>query len=57
VHSPECDAQLHDALTLLLTTGLYGENEQKDKRTKEKDLLAALSCIRRRLLMYGAKIP
>jgi hypothetical protein len=56
VHSAECDAQLHDALALLFTNCLYS-GERQDGREKEGELQDALSCIRRRLLMYGAKIP
>jgi hypothetical protein len=55
-HTTECDAQLHDALTLLFTNSLYS-SERQDMGEKEGKLQEALSCIRRRLLMYGAKIP
>lgn len=57
-HSAECDKELHNALVLLVTKALYGSNTaEKDERKTEKIVFDALSCIRRRLLMYGAKIP
>ena len=60
-HAPECDARLHEALSFLLTLAGRGISysteaparaEAERRRRKE-----SFAYIRRRLLMYGAKIP
>ena len=52
-HSTECDSQLHDALTLIFTSGISNRSEDETYRK----LHEAFRLVRRRLLMYGAKIP
>jgi len=60
-HAPECDGRLHEALSFLVTLARLGvghdagdskRSEDEERRRKE-----SFDCIRRRLLMYGAKIP
>jgi hypothetical protein len=58
-HAPECDAHLHEALSFLMTLAHSGISSSsktwdEDKARKLKD---DHSYIRRRLLMFGAKIP
>lgn len=53
-HAPECDAQLHTALTFIYTHGISG-GKGPDEDTARK-LHEAFVYVRRRLLMYGAKI-
>lgn len=54
-HAPECDASLHEALTVLRTEARLGP-EERDKDRKRR-LEGSFAYVRRRLLMYGAKIP
>jgi len=58
-HSLECDIYLHEGLSFLvaearlsLLSGPRNRQEYRKRRLKE-----ALAYVRRRLLMYGAKIP
>jgi len=54
-YAPECDAHLHEALSLLKTqAGLGPKDWDKDL---ERRLKESFAYVRRRLLMYGAKIP
>ena len=60
-HAPECDARLHEALSFLLTLAGRGMSYSTEapargeaERRRRKEYFAY---IRRRLLMYGAKIP
>jgi hypothetical protein len=52
-HSPECDARLHEALICINT---YGIIDRPDDDVSRK-LHEAFRYVRRRFLMYGAKIP
>ena len=58
-HAPECDSRLHEALSFLMTearlgvrSGLKDQYKDRDRRRGE-----AFAYVRRRLLIYGAKIP
>jgi hypothetical protein len=54
-HAPECDAQLHNALAFLYTEAISGgKGSDKDNARKLRETFVY---VRRRLLMYGAKIP
>ena len=54
-HAPECDGRLHEALSVLRTEASLGpENRDKDRQRRLEESFAY---VRRRLLMYGAKIP
>jgi hypothetical protein len=52
-HSPECDGRLHEALIYICTNGIMGHPDNEQSR----NLNEACNYVRRRLLMYGAKIP
>lgn len=54
-HSPQCDARLHEALSILYMEAIYGSDKQD--KDQERKLSEAFRYIRRRLLLYGAKIP
>jgi len=59
-HSPECDARLHEALSLLYTEAHFGTRsgpKDRNKNNRERRRKEAFAYIRRRLLIYGAKIP
>lgn len=54
-HSSKCDARLHEALSILYMRAIFGSDKQdKDQGRKIRE---AFRYIRRRLLLYGAKIP
>lgn len=51
-HAAECDAKLHEALSIMLTYCEASENKETHQKIHD-----AFTYIRRRLIMYGAKIP
>jgi hypothetical protein len=54
-HSTGCDKRLHEALSIMMTEGrLRGDGRDKDR---ERKLHESFSYLRRRLIMYGARIP
>jgi len=57
-HSAECDARLHEALVFLITMAHIGVSSGfMNMNRKNEKLGEAQAYIRRRLLMYGARIP
>ena len=58
-HSAECDARLHEALSFLRTLAGRGiTTSPRDRHGQERRRLDEFfTYLRRRLLMYGAKIP
>lgn len=52
-HSSECDMRLHEALICIHTRGIDSHPEDENSQNLRK----AFRYVRRRLLMYGAKIP
>lgn len=52
-HSSECDARLHEALSSLLTIAHFDTKSEDNERARAD----SFAYIRRRLLLYGAKIP
>jgi hypothetical protein len=58
-HAPECDGLLHEALSFLYTESRRGFMSVSEDRRKDWERLRkkSLEYIRRRLLIYGAKIP
>jgi len=57
-HSAECDARLHEALCFLITMAALGvPSSSINTNRKHRMLDEAEAYVRRRLLMYGARIP
>jgi len=54
-HSSDCDAQLHEALSLLRTQTMLGPKDWG--KDLERQLEDSFAYVRWRLLIYGAKIP
>lgn len=51
-HAAECDARLHEALAFISTEATRVLDKDRERRFEE-----CFAYVRRRLLMYGAKIP
>jgi len=59
-HNPECDARLHEALSFLLTEmEVVSTSVSPQRRDGEpyKKFSESFEYVRRRLVMYGARIP
>lgn len=56
-HAAECDARLHEALVFLFTMAELGVAPRSKNKNEYRRHAEAFACVRRRLLMHGARIP